>query len=149
MVGPDQDPIRRAITEEFFRIVDEKSDEYELFISPVAIEELQAGVEKYGEDSVLFINSLECTELPENDKAENLVSVYTTDGVLSRAHLNDLRHIAYAVVFECDYVITWNMKHLANERTVSRVNVVNQCGGYEKIFISTPDFFTGGKIHGQ
>ena len=41
MVAPDQDPIRQAITKEFFRIVAENSDEYELFVSPVTIEELR------------------------------------------------------------------------------------------------------------
>ena len=37
MIEPDQDPIKRAITEEFFRIAADKSDEYELFISPVTL----------------------------------------------------------------------------------------------------------------
>ena len=40
MVAPDQDPIRRDITKEFFRIVAENSSEYELFISPVTVNEL-------------------------------------------------------------------------------------------------------------
>ena len=40
MVGPDQDPIRQAITNEFFRTVSERSDEYELCVSRVTIDEL-------------------------------------------------------------------------------------------------------------
>ena len=40
MVGPDQDPIRQAITKDFFRMVAEKSDEYELLTSPMVIREL-------------------------------------------------------------------------------------------------------------
>ena len=41
MMEPDQDPVRQAITKEFFRIVAKKPDEYELFVSPVTIEELR------------------------------------------------------------------------------------------------------------
>jgi hypothetical protein len=40
MVNPDQDPIRRAVTKKFFRIVVENPDEYELFLSPVTVGEL-------------------------------------------------------------------------------------------------------------
>ena len=38
-VGDNESPIRQAITKEFFRIVAEKADEYELFVSPVTFEE--------------------------------------------------------------------------------------------------------------
>ena len=40
MVEPDQDPIRQAITNEFFRVVSERPDEYDLFVSHVTIDEL-------------------------------------------------------------------------------------------------------------
>ena len=35
MVAPGQDPLRQAVTKEFFRIIAENPDEYELFLSPV------------------------------------------------------------------------------------------------------------------
>jgi hypothetical protein len=123
--------------------------QYELFVSPVTTEELQDGTHEKSKDSVLFLNSLTHTELPEDAIAENLAWIYTIDGVLSQAHIDDLRHVAYAVVARCDYVITWNMRHLANGKTVSRVNVVNSRENYGKIYIATPEFFTGGTIYGK
>jgi hypothetical protein len=144
MIEPGQDPIRQAITKEFFRIVAEKTDEYELFISPVTTEEMKGGIHKTSEYSTQFLDSLAYTELSENDVAENLAWIYTIDGVLSEAHFNDLRHVAYAVVSGCDYVVTWNMRHLANDKTVSKVNAVNVIENYGKIFITTPEFFTKG-----
>jgi hypothetical protein len=72
MVAPDQDPIRRAITEEFFRVVAERSDEYELFVSRVTIDELDAGTEKQKKDSDLFLATLDHTRLSRNEIAENL-----------------------------------------------------------------------------
>jgi hypothetical protein len=150
MLGPDQDPIRRAITEDFFRIVAERADEYEVFVSPVTIEEInKAKSEEKRLASAEFLNSIAPTELPENEMAENLALVYVNGGVLSQSHFDDLRHVAYAVVSCCDYVVTWNMRHLANDKTVSRVNTVNAVENCGKIFVTTPEFFTGGKIYGK
>ena len=150
MVEPDQDPIRRGITEEFFRIVAEKSDEYELLISRVTLDELNdtesAEKRKSAED---FLETIEHTKIPHNDIAENLAWIYVAEGVMSQNRLDDLTHVAYATVAGCDYIITWNMQHLANERTVSRVNAVNAVENYGKIYIATPEFITGGKIYGK
>jgi len=148
MLGPDQDPIRQAITKEFFRIVAERTDEYELVISPMTIGELDDGTEDQKTASDLILTSFHYTELPQSKEAENLAWTYVREGVLTQTHIKDLMHVAYTTYFECDYVITWNMRHLANERTVSRVNAVNSTGNFEKIYIATPEFLIGGKIYG-
>ena len=146
-VGDNNSPIRQAITKEFFRIVAEKADEYELFVSPVTFEELEdAKTEEKRKASAAFLETIQYIRLPENDEAEDLARTYTIDGVLSQAHIDDLRHVAYAVVSRCDYIITWNMRHLANEQTVRRVNSQEN---YGRIFITTPEFFTGGQIYGN
>jgi hypothetical protein len=143
MVTPDQDPIRQAITKEFFRIVMENPDEYELFISPVATEELdRAKTEEKRKATGVFLETIRYMELPKNIEAEKLALIYTIDGVLSQANIDDLRHVAYAVVFRCDYVVSWNMTHLANDRTEMRVNCVNVNENYTKITIVTPEHFT-------
>jgi len=148
MIEPDQDPIKRAITEEFFRIAADKSDDYELFISPVTVRELsQTTSDEKRKASFDFLSTLEYTELPRNDDAENLARTYITDKVLSKRHILDLTHVAYAVVFRCDYIITWNMRNLANLRTMSRVNSVNASENYGKITIATPEFLTGDTTH--
>ena len=148
MIGLDQDPIRRAITEDFFRIVTENSDEYELFVSRVTIDELnKTQSEEKRLATAEFLNSIVHTRLPANDMAENLAWIYVIDGVLSANHIDDLTHVAYAVVSRCDYVVTWNMRHLANDRTVGRVNAINAVENYGKIYITTPEFFIGGNTH--
>ena len=145
MLEPDQDPIRQAITKEFFRIVAKRPDEYELFVSPVTIDELQAGEDAADKESLLFINSLPHTELEQNKEAESLAQIYVANSVLAKKHLNDLRHIAYAVVSRCDYIVTWNMKHLANHQTFSRVKSVNTTENYGTILLEPPTFFTKGE----
>ena len=150
MMSPGQDPVRQAITKEFFRIVAENPDKYELFLSPVTVGELEAAKTKEKrKTNADFLQTIQYTELSENKEAENLAWIYVIDGVLSDNHIDDLEHIAYAVVSRCDYVITWNMGHLANERTVSQVNAVNAVEHYRSIYIATPEFLTGGKVYGK
>ena len=102
---------------------------------------------KQRSESDSFLATLRYKKLPPDDEAENFAKKYVTEGVLSQNHIDDLIHVAYSVVSHCDYVITWNMKHLANVRTVSRINIVSGLENYGKIFIATPEFFTGGKIY--
>ena len=149
-VDDSDSPIRQAITKEFFRIVAEQPDDYELFVSPVTIEELEdAKTEEKRLASAKFLNSIAHTKLPRNNTAENLAWTYVAEGVLTHNRIDDLRHVAYAVTSQCDYIITWNMGHLAKERTVSRVNAVNVAENYGKIYIASPEFLTGGKINGK
>ena len=91
-----------------------------------------AKTEEKRKASADFLQTIQFTRLPENDEAENLAWIYTIDDVMSVARMDDLRHVAYAVVAHCDYIITWNMRHLAREQTVRRVNAVEN---YGKIFI--------------
>jgi predicted nucleic acid-binding protein len=151
MIQPEQRPDWRAITIEFFRIVAEKTDEYELFISPVTIDETSKAeiTEDKRKASATFLETIHYTELPQHREAENLARIYAADGVLSQAKINDLRHVAYAVAARCDYVVSWNMKHLANDRTEMRVNAVNAKEYYTKISIVTPEHFTKGGSYGQ
>jgi len=150
MMSPGQDPVRQAVTKEFFRIVADNPDVYELFLSSVTLDELEdAKTEEKRKASADFLQTIQFVELSENAEAENLAWIYVIDDVMSEARMDDLRHVAYAVVARCDYIITWNMRHLAREQTVSRVNAVNAVERYRNIYIATPEFLTGGKVYGQ
>jgi hypothetical protein len=150
MVTPGQAPHRQAITKEFFQFVTDNADEYELFLSPVNVGELNRAktVEKR-QATAAFLETIQYTDLPKNMEAENLALVYSADGVLSQANIDDLRHVAYAVIARCDYVVSWNMKHLANARTEIRVNRVNANENYAKITIVTPEHFTNGGAYAE
>ena len=143
MIQPDQNPIHQAITKEFFRVIVGSKDEYELLISPVTADELDAGNAEQREYSNSLLSELSYTELPQSAEAENLARVYAANNVLGQKHTADLMHVAYAVVARCDYIVTWNMKHLAKARTMDRVNRVNGLENYANIVIVTPQHFTG------
>jgi hypothetical protein len=139
----DVESPRGEITREFFRIVAENPDEYELAISAVTMEELLDSPQDKREKFIVFLEDIRHTVLTVNQEAINLAWIYVVENVLTDNHIDDLMHIAYAVVSRCDYVISWNMKHIVRPKTISGVNEVNFHNKFNSIMIATPQLFTG------
>ena len=93
------------------------------------------------------MDSISHVELPENLEAENLAWIYVVEDVMTDNHINDLTYVAYAVTARCDYIISWNMRHLVNVRTIGRVNEVNTLNNFPRIFIATPVLITGESLY--
>jgi len=136
-------PIQEAVTKVFYRILDERADEYELFISPVVILEVDACPEPKQTKLVKLLQHLNCSVLPESQEVNDLVRTYIEEKVLDAKHYRDLTHIAYAVIARCDYIVSWNFKHFVNPNTISRVNTVNRMYNYSAAYIVSPHVFTG------
>jgi predicted nucleic acid-binding protein len=139
----DAESPRGEITREFFWIAVENPDEYELVISPVTMEELLDSPRNKREKFTVFVENTQHTALTVNQEAINLARIYVVENVLTDNHIDDLMHIAYAVVSRCDYVISWNMKHIVRPKTISGVNEVNFHNKFNSIMIATPQLFTG------
>jgi hypothetical protein len=45
---------------------------------------------------------------------------------------------AFAVVYNCDIIISWNFKHLVNYKTINKVKIVNAINHYKEISIMPP-----------
>lgn len=134
-------PEAEAVTHAFFRFVQERREEYELAISPVVEQEVDNCPEPKRSKLKTFLLDLDCVLLPADPEAEDLVEMYVAEGVLTAQHHNDLSHIAYAVVSDCDFIISWNFKHFVNDRTPTRVNAINAKHGYRAVTILSPSAF--------
>ncbi|OGO85052.1 MAG: hypothetical protein A2Y22_06200 [Clostridiales bacterium GWD2_32_59] len=53
-------------------------------------------------------------------------------------------HIAYAVVNNIDYIVSWNFKHFVNIKTINMVNSINMVLGYRQVQIVPPSMLLGG-----
>lgn len=67
-----------------------------------------------------------------------LTEKYLKYGVLKEKSRDDLRHIALAVLAECDYIVSWNFKHFVNMKTITKVQAINKLLGYNEITIIPP-----------
>lgn len=136
-------PNAEAETWKFFRFINERSDEYELLISPVVDVEIRNCPGSKQLRMLAFVERMGISRLSENQESSDLANLYIEQGVLAPRHIRDLLHIAYATIARCDFVVSWNMKHLANPQTIVRANVVNRVNHYCDIIIVTPLAITG------
>ena len=42
---------------------------------------------------------------------------------------------------ECDYIISWNFKHMVNIKTVKGVRAITNLKGYQDIELVAPNYF--------
>jgi hypothetical protein len=134
------DSLRGIITREFFDLAIQKGCEF--VISEVVNMELDDIPEEgKGEAISKFIEKLNCVSLPNSEVANNLALKYVFDGVLTHNHIDDLTHVAYATVFECDIIVSWNRKHIANKIKIQKLNACNIKNNYPVIAIYTPEEF--------
>ncbi len=55
----------------------------------------------------------------------------------------DATHIAYASVYECEYLLTWNFKHIANAFLQPSLYKIVNSYGYRPSLICTPEELMG------
>ncbi len=85
------------------------------------------------------INKLAPSLLELNEKSEELAGAYLEAGVIPAHKRDDARHVAIATVAGLEIVVSWNHRHLANERKRNLFNAVNRLAGYEQtLLIHTP-----------
>ena len=76
-------------------------------------------------------------------EAEELVVEIMAAGMLPPKAVRDAAHVAVAAVYEMNYLLTWNCKHLANAQIARRVSLTCQQHGYRMPIICTPEELMG------
>jgi predicted nucleic acid-binding protein len=76
---------------------------------------------------------------------EKLAQAYLAQKVVPSAYDDDARHVAICTIARINFLVSWNFKHLANERRESGFNTVNLLQGYPPLRIVAPTFL----IHGH
>jgi len=129
-------PDKMADTKLFWE--DLQAGKYDVYISPVVVNEIERTSEPKRAFMLEQIKSLDIQLLAESEEAKALGDEYLRQGVLTPKSKDDCLHIAYAVVYNCDVIISWNFKHMVNYRVIDRVRVVNAINRYREIAICSP-----------
>ncbi|MEJ2067708.1 MAG: PIN domain protein [Deltaproteobacteria bacterium] len=72
------------------------------------------------------------------DEAEQLASVYLSNGVVGKKHIADAQHIAIASVEKVDVLVSWNFQQIVNLDRIHAFNAVNLMLGYPLLEIRSP-----------
>ena len=130
-------PERMRETQEFWDVLRE-NQRYDVCTSSVMNLELDRCPEPKKTILLRHLADISHVSIAETSEIRELADEYARQGVLSRKHFNDLRHIAYAVVAGCSIIVSWNFKHFVNVQTFDRVNAVNLINGYPLVKIVPP-----------
>ena len=114
------------------------SGKHELCISHIVVDEIEQCTEQKRNQLIEKMRLIEFEVLPETDTVKELAREYINGGVLKEKSIDDCFHIAYAVVYNCDAIVSWNFKHLVNFKTINKVKIVNAMNRYGEIGIVSP-----------
>jgi predicted nucleic acid-binding protein len=113
-------------------------EKYEVYISPLVIEEIKACHEPKRSQMLEKLEQIQYEGLELSSAVSNLAEEYLHGGVLKEKSHGDCLHIAFAVVYNCDIIVSWNFKHLVNYKTINKVKIVNAINRYQEISIISP-----------
>jgi len=109
---------------------------FTLYVSEAVIRELSRGDPAAAARRLDVVKGLPLLDM--SPEVEELVDEYKRAlEIPPKAH-GDLLHIAFAVAYEVDYLLTWNCAHIANSRTMRRLYELNRRLGLYNTVVLTP-----------
>jgi len=103
----------------------------------VVLEEAQKGDTDQAQQCLELLSSL--AVLRQTAEVERLVRLYIQKLDLPPRAYGDAAHLAFACAYELDYLVTWNMTHIANEAMRRHLLAINAAEGIQTPFICTPE----------
>ncbi len=115
---------------------DNRRKYYNVVSSAVVIDELQSGDYSKKEKSLDLISPLSL--IPVQTEILEIVETYIQHKVMPTNPVGDALHLALASYHKCDFLLTWNCKHLANANKFQHIRRVNTMLGLFVPLLVTP-----------
>ena len=122
---------------------DRQRQEFEVVTSSAVLEELQSG-EFDARDACLSLLS-GVPLLPVERGIGEIVRTYIDHHVMPANPAGDALHLALASYHKCDFLLTWNCRHLANANKFGHIRTVNVLLGLFVPGLVTPLELLGGE----
>jgi len=110
-------------------------------VSELVIQEVRSGDSLLANRRLEFLASIPVLALTDEvlELAEDLVN----KGPIPRKAAADAAHIAIAAVYGCQYLLTWNCRHIANAELHRAIRYVIEHNGYDVPTLCTPEELMG------
>ena len=112
-----------------------------LLISEVVEVEVNRAYDTRRKQLLKLIEKYKPEVLIPTNEAYNLARIYISEGLMPVSAINDAIHIAIASLNHCDFIVSWNFKHIVKAKTIKGVHVINLREGYSLIEIVSPREF--------
>lgn len=117
-------------------------DNWQLFISPLVLQEAGGGDADAAAKRLFFTQEL--TLLHLTDSVLHLAEQLLFETALPENAAEDALHVAVAAVYNMDYLLTWNCRHIANAMKRHAIMKACETSGYQTPVICTPEELMGG-----
>jgi predicted nucleic acid-binding protein len=117
---------------------------YEVVISDVTIDEINDCSEPKRSFMLDELKKIPLTIIKAEKKVEELSQEFVRLGILKEKSIDDCMHIATALLAKCDIIVSWNFKHIVNDKTIEGVKTISKTRGFDGIKIYCPSILTGG-----
>lgn len=135
---------RQATTREWWKTA---RGRYRLVVSDPVLDEISVGDPEMAAERMRAVSGLDI--LSATRASLELQAYYQSSlGLAENARLDTL-HLALASDYRVDYLVTWNLKHIANGHVIRRLNQLNESLRIDTPVIVTPDELMEPEIGGR
>jgi hypothetical protein len=114
-------------------------------VSSLAVQrELKAGTYPNQSEMVALLAKFPLLEL--NEAVAEAVDAYIVHQVMPNNPVGDALHLALASFHRCDFLVTWNCRHIANANKFGHIRRINAILGIGSPALVTPLELLGGDI---
>lgn len=121
---------------------EQAADDYLLVTSVAVLDELSRGDFPRREKALALMGELPL--LPIAEAVTEIVQTYIQHKVMPADPVGDAVHLALASYHKCDFLLTWNCRHLANANKFGHIRRVNALLGLYVPLLVTPLELLGG-----
>ncbi len=125
---------RQELTREWW---DHSRPGFDCVLSQIVLDEIAAGDPAHAAKRLDQASSLGA--LAVNGPCLELAKLYLDRGYVPKSEIRDALHIAVAVIWKVDYLLTWNCKHIANAHALRQLRKFSENQGHEFPQVCTPE----------
>ncbi len=112
------------------------SNNHQLVTSIAVIDELERGNFPNKQQAIKLIENITCVSI--NSEIVEIVQTYIQNQVMPSDPVGDALHLAISSYHKCDFLLTWNCRHLANANKFNHIRRINAMLGLYVPLLVTP-----------
>jgi len=120
---------------------DKLKTNYNVVISQAVFEELSHPDYPNSKQALKLIEDI--PEVSIENEIREIVNVYIQKKLMLKNPFGDALHLALASYHKCDYLLTWNCKHIANPNKFRQIRICNNSMGLYVPTLTTPNQMIG------
>jgi predicted nucleic acid-binding protein len=140
-------PSEQAYSREMFDYI--KKERFEVYLSSVVFDEINECLLPKREILLRNIAEINFEDIVISDAVQTLAAKIIERKVLPKNSIRDSQHIAAAIISGCDYIVSWNMKHMANVKTNKNIRHIIIDEGYKEIMLVPPSMLLDEEGYGE